>query len=50
MQMPGQSVTRSTRSSNYNRVNRPATVMVTPEQAYVAVKRESLEDLVRNDV
>lgn len=37
-------------SSNYNRVNRPATVMVTPETSYVAVKRESLEDLVRNDV
>jgi len=37
-------------ASNYNRVNRPATVMVTPENAYVAVKRESLEDLVRNDV
>jgi len=37
-------------ASNYNRVNRPATVMVTPETSYVAVKRESLEDLVRNDV
>jgi len=37
-------------ASNYNRINRPATVMVTPEKAYVAVKRESLEDLVRNDV
>ena len=37
-------------ASNYNRVARPATVMVTPEKAYVAVKRESLEDLVRNDV
>ena len=37
-------------ASNYNRVGRPAMVMVTPEKAYVAVKRESLEDLVRNDV
>jgi len=37
-------------ASNYNRVNRPAVVMVTPEVDYVAVKRESLEDLVRNDV
>ena len=37
-------------ASNYNRVARPATVMVTPEKAYVAVKRESLDDLVRNDV
>lgn len=37
-------------ASNYNRVNRPALVMVTPETSYVAVRRESLEDLVRNDV
>ena len=37
-------------ASNYNRINRPAVVMVTPETSYVAVKRESLEDLVRNDV
>ncbi len=37
-------------ASNYNKVNRPATVMVTPETSYVAVRRESLEDLVRNDV
>ena len=37
-------------ASNYNRVNRPAVVMVTPDTSYVAVKRESLEDLVRNDV
>ena len=37
-------------ASNYNRLGRPAMVMVTPEQAYVAVRRESLEDLVRNDV
>ena len=37
-------------ASNYNRVNRPAMVMVTPEKAYLAIRRESLEDLVRNDV
>ena len=37
-------------ASNYNRVNRPALVMVTPETSYVAIRRESLEDLVRNDV
>ena len=37
-------------ASNYNRVNRPATVMVTPETTYIAVKRESLDDLSRNDV
>ena len=37
-------------ASNYNRVNRPAMVMVTPDSAYVAVRRERLEDLVRNDI
>ena len=37
-------------ASNYNRVARPAMVMVTPEASYVAVRRESLEDIVRNDV
>ena len=37
-------------ASNYNRVARPAMVMVTPETSYVAVRRESLEDIVKNDV
>ena len=37
-------------ASNYNRIGRPAMVMVKPEGAYVAVRRESLEDIVRNDV
>ncbi len=37
-------------ASNYNRVARPAMVMVTPESSYVAIRRESLEDIVRNDV
>ena len=37
-------------ASTYNRVARPAMVMVTPETSYVAVRRESLEDIVRNDV
>ena len=37
-------------ASNYNRVARPAMVMVTPETSYVAIRRESLEDLVKNDV
>jgi len=37
-------------ASNYNRVARPAMVMLTKDKSYVAVKRESLEDLVRNDV
>ena len=37
-------------ASNYNRIARPAMVMVKPDEAYVAVRRESLEDIVRNDV
>ena len=37
-------------ASNYNRLPRPATVMLTEDRAYVAVRRESLEDLVRNDI
>ena len=37
-------------ASNYNRIPRPAMVMVTPEGSYEAVRRESLEDLVRNDL
>lgn len=37
-------------ASNYNRVTRPAVVLVAGGQADVIVKRETLEDLVRNDV
>ena len=37
-------------ASNYNRVARPAMVMVTPDTSYVAVRRESLDDLIRNDI
>jgi len=37
-------------ASNYNRVGRPAMVMVTPDTSYVAVRRESLDDLIRNDI
>ncbi len=37
-------------ASNYNRLTRPAVVMINSETSYVAVRRESLEDLVRNDV
>ena len=37
-------------ASNYNRVARPAVVMVTPDTSYVAVRRESLDDLIRNDI
>lgn len=37
-------------SSNYNRVPKPAVVMVNGGDAKVAVKRETYEDIVRNDV
>ena len=36
-------------SSNYNRFTKPAVVFVKDGKAKVAVKRETLEDLVRND-
>ncbi|MGN7455854.1 diaminopimelate decarboxylase [Paenibacillus pasadenensis] len=37
-------------ASNYNRIRRPAVVLVKDGKADVAVKRESLEDISRNDV
>ncbi|SEG13985.1 diaminopimelate decarboxylase [Paenibacillus sp. UNC499MF] len=37
-------------ASNYNRIRRPAVVFVKDGMADVAVKRETYEDLVRNDV
>lgn len=37
-------------ASNYNRIRRPAVVFVRDGQADLVVKRESLDDLVRNDV
>jgi len=37
-------------ASNYNRIPRPPVVMLSKGNDYVAVKRESLEDLVRNDI
>lgn len=37
-------------ASNYNRVPRPAMVMIKDGRARVVVKRESYEDIVRNDV
>ncbi|MBO5203072.1 MAG: diaminopimelate decarboxylase [Clostridia bacterium] len=37
-------------ASNYNRLPRPAVVMVRDGEDRVAVKRETYEDLVRNDV
>jgi len=37
-------------ASNYNRFTRPPVVMVSDGKDYIAVKRESYEDLCRNDV
>lgn len=37
-------------ASNYNRIPRPAMVMVNNGEARVIIKRESYEDIVRNDV
>ncbi len=37
-------------ASNYNRIQRPAVVMVKNGKHRVIIKRESLEDLTRNDV
>jgi len=37
-------------ASNYNRIRRPAVVFVKDGQADLAVKRESLDDIVGNDV
>ena len=37
-------------ASNYNRVPRPPVVMLSGGSSYVAVKRESFDDIIRNDV
>lgn len=37
-------------ASNYNRVERPAVVFVEDGESYLAVKRESYHDLLRNDI
>ncbi len=37
-------------SSNYNRILKPAVVMINGDQEYVAVKRETLDDIIRNDI
>lgn len=37
-------------SSNYNRIPRPAVVMLRDGKSRVVVKRETLEDIVRNDL
>lgn len=37
-------------ASNYNRICRPAILMLAKDSEYIVVKRESLEDIVRNDI
>ncbi|MBE6819108.1 MAG: diaminopimelate decarboxylase [Ruminococcaceae bacterium] len=37
-------------ASNYNRIARPAVVMLNEGKSYQAVKRESLDDLIMNDL
>ncbi len=37
-------------ASNYNRIPRPPVIMVSKDKKYVAVARESYEDLIRNDL
>lgn len=37
-------------ASNYNRIPRPPVVMISDGKDYVAVKRESFEDLIKNDI
>lgn len=37
-------------ASNYNRIPRPPVVMVSNGKARVVIKRESYEDLIRNDI
>lgn len=37
-------------ASNYNRIPRPAVVMVQDGKSKVVVRRETLEDLIRNDI
>jgi diaminopimelate decarboxylase len=39
-----------TMSSNYNRLLRPAVIFVNEDQVRIVVKRETYEDLIRNDV
>jgi diaminopimelate decarboxylase len=37
-------------SSNYNRIPRPATVMVNNGVPRVIIKRETYEDIIKNDL
>ena len=37
-------------ASNYNRLPRPALVLLTKDSSRIGVKRETYEDIVRNDI
>ena len=37
-------------ASNYNRIPRPPIVMLKDGESYLAVKRETVEDIVRLDI
>ena len=37
-------------SSNYNRIPKPPVVMVSGGNSKVVVKRETYEDIIRNDI
>ncbi len=37
-------------ASNYNRLTRPAVIMIKDGKPYVAIKRESFEDLTKNEI
>jgi diaminopimelate decarboxylase len=37
-------------ASNYNRVPRPAMIMISGGEARVVVKRESFEDMIKNEI
>jgi len=36
-------------ASNYNRIVRPAVLMIHKEGEYLAVQRETFEDLIKNE-
>jgi diaminopimelate decarboxylase len=37
-------------ASNYNRLGRPALVMLTDNDSYIAVRRETVEDICSLDI
>ena len=37
-------------SSNYNRIPKPAVIFISNGEARVVVKRETPEDIIRNDI